>query len=135
MVTRIVDGDTVHCNAIGSVRLIGIDTPELSQAPCGANARDALSAMIPIGTRTQLERDVTLKDQYGRTLGYIWHAGQMVNWRMVREGWAVLATYPPNVQYVDSIRVAEQRARADSLGLWRTSGFACRPEARRQGRC
>lgn len=134
-VTRIVDGDTIECAQIGRVRLIGMDTPESNQAPFGAQASAALAALIPVGSEVQLEPDVEARDRYRRLLAYAWVSHTMVNWRMVREGWAVLLTYPPNVQYVDAFTDAERRAREEGRGLWATSGFDCRPVDRRGKRC
>jgi micrococcal nuclease len=135
VVTRIVDGDTIACEGVGTVRLIGIDTPESSQPPFGAAATAGLASMLPVGTRAQLERDVESQDQYGRALGYIWVGSSQINWLMVRLGWAVLLTYPPNVQYVEQFRAAEARARAEKRGLWAIDGFVCVPIERRRGRC
>lgn len=134
-ITRIVDGDTIDCARIGRVRLIGMDTPEANQPPYGAQASAALAALIPVGTEVQLESDVDARDQYGRLLAYIWHGRSMINWRMVREGWAVLLTYQPNVQYVDWLIDAERRAREEKRGLWATGGFDCRPADHRRNRC
>jgi micrococcal nuclease len=134
-ITRIVDGDTVECNRVRRVRLIGIDTPELDQAPFGLQAATALSRVIPPGSQVLLERDVEPRDRYNRTLAYLWFNGAMVNWRMIRDGWAVLLTYPPNVQYVDSFTEAQRRARAENRGLWSSKGFTCLPADRRRGRC
>ena len=33
IVDRIVDGDTINCEPVGRIRLIGMDTPERAQAP------------------------------------------------------------------------------------------------------
>jgi micrococcal nuclease len=134
-VARIVDGDTIECRGAGQIRLIGIDTPELDQAPFGVQAAAALAALIPRGSGVRLERDVEARDQYGRLLAYVWLGDILVNWRMVREGWAVLLTYPPNVQYVEWFTAAERHAREEGRGLWATRGFACRPSDRRRGRC
>lgn len=134
-IRRIVDGDTVQCDPIGRVRLIGIDSPEENQRPFGQAAADALAAMIPLGTEVRLEEDVGRLDRYGRVLGYLWHDGAMVNWRMIREGWAVVLTYPPNVQYVDRFTAAQQAARGESRGLWAEGGFECLPRDRRRDRC
>lgn len=134
-VTRIVDGDTIECASTGRVRLIGMDTPELSQPPFGRRASTALAALIPVGSEVRLEQDVGARDRSGRLLAYIWAGNTMVNWRMVREGWAVLLTYPPNVQYVDAFTDAERRAREEGRGLWATGGFDCRPVDRRGNRC
>lgn len=134
-VTRIVDGDTIVCGRAGRIRLIGMDTPELSQAPFGVQASSALAAMIQPGSDVQLEQDVEARDRYGRLLAYVWLDGTLVNWRMIREGWAVLLTYPPNVQYVDWFTDAQGRAREEGRGLWATGGFDCPPVDRRRGRC
>jgi len=112
-----------------------MDTPELSQSPFGVQAGSALAAFIPRGSDVQLEQDVEARDRYGRLLAYVWLDGTLVNWRMVREGWAVLLTYPPNVQYVEWLTDAEHRAREEGRGLWAAGGFDCRPVDRRRGRC
>ncbi|NIN72199.1 MAG: hypothetical protein GTO46_09840 [Gemmatimonadetes bacterium] len=134
-VQRIIDGDTIECAVVGRVRLIGMDTPELSQEPYGALAAEALAVLAPVGSRVELERDVELRDQYDRMLAYVWIDGLQVNWVLVRQGWALLATYPPNVQYVDWYTEAQRRAREDGVGLWAVGGFDCPPADRRRGRC
>lgn len=134
-VQRIIDGDTIECAEVGRVRLIGMDTPEMSQEPYGALAAEALAELAPVGSRVELERDVELQDQYDRTLAYVWVDRLQVNWALVRQGWAVLATYPPNVQYVDWYTEAQRRAREDGVGLWAVGGFDCPPVDRRRGIC
>lgn len=134
-VTRISDGDTIQCAGNVRVRLIGIDAPERDQEPFGTAAASALAAMLPTGSRAHLEADVAPRDQYGRTLAYVWLDGVMVNWRMIRDGWAVPVVVAPNVQYVDFFRAARDRARRERRGLWSVGGFACEPAAHRAGRC
>lgn len=135
VVTRIVDGDTVECRGAGRVRLIGMDTPELAQEPFGRRAAQALAELIPVGTRVRLERDVEPRDRYGRLLAYVWTDSLMVNWAMVRLGWAVTLTYPPNVQYVEWFTAAQQLAREGREGLWAVDAFECLPRDHRRGRC
>ena len=134
-VDRIVDGDTMECAGTGPVRLIGIDAPELSQSPFGAQAAAALAGFVPPGSDVLLESDVEARDKYGRLLAYVWYDGGLVNWRMVRAGVAVLLTFPPNVQYAASLVDAEHRAQGEKRGLWATGGFDCRPSDRRHGHC
>ncbi len=134
-VTRVVDGDTVHCDGLGSVRLIGIDAPERSQPPFYARSRDALLRLVPVGTRVALERDVEARDRNGRALGYLWLDGELVNWRLVQEGFAVTLTYPPNVQYADALAAAQRDAVRAKRGLWADDGFSCQPLQHRRGRC
>ena len=42
----------------------------------------------------------------------------MFNETLVREGYAQVATFPPNVKYVDRYLEAQREARAASRGLW-----------------
>ncbi len=135
VVGRIVDGDTLECSGLGRVRLIGVDTPELSQAPYGGQAAAALAALIPSGSMVELELDVERHDRYGRLLAYVWKSGLQVNWWLVREGWAVVTTYPPNVGYVLWYTAAQRAAREEGLGLWARGGFDCLPRERRLGHC
>ena len=134
-VTSIVDGDTIDCGAFGRIRLIGMDTPEADQAPFGQMATQTLASLIPVGSEVLIEPDVEATDQYGRILGYIWSGAVMVNWAMVRAGYAVVLTYPPNVQYVDWFESAQITARSEFAGLWEIDGFACEPRAHRRRQC
>ena len=134
-VTRVVDGDSLECDPLGRVRLIGIDAPEIAQAPFGALAGAALVGLIPVGSRVTVEPDVVARDQYERALGYLWSDGALINWRMLRNGFALLATYQPNVQYVVWLEAAEREARREGLGLWESHGFACPPRDYRRGLC
>ena len=134
-VTRIVDGDTIECRPGVRVRLIGMDTPEMSQAPFGRQTRDTLAALLPVGSRAQLELDVEQRDRYDRVLAYVWFDSLLVNWWLVRDGWAVLATYPPNVRYVDWYVAAQDSARAERRGLWASGGLDCLPSEHRRRRC
>ena len=133
--TRIIDGDTIECRGLGRVRLIGIDSPERDQPPFGARATRAIATLLPPQATAQLEADVEARDRYGRLLAYVWFEGRLINWTMVRQGWAVTLTIPPNVQYADAFAAAERRARTETLGLWAGGGFDCRPTDHRHGKC
>lgn len=132
-VVEIVDGDTIRVSLDGdptSIRLIGVDTPEtqgpFTQEECfGAEAsrftEDALA-----GREVELEFDVERTDRFGRTLAYVWVDGSLFNERIVRDGYAVLATFPPNVRYVDRLAAAQRDALGEQRGLW--SGCPTRTE-------
>jgi micrococcal nuclease len=134
MVSHIVDGDTFHCRDGRKVRLTGIDSPEYGQT-FGSLARHALLKMLPPGTAARLERDVALTDRYGRLLAYVWVGSTLVNEAMVRDGWAVLYTVPPNVKYAERFSRAQKEARARGTGLWAQRGFDCLPSEFRRGAC
>ena len=134
-VTRILDGDSIHCEAQGTVRLIGLDAPEQNQEPFGSAATAAAAEILPVGATIQLQAGVNPRDRYGRLLAYAWYNGVSFNWTMIRQGWAVSYHYDSRTLYVDRFAAAEARARAERLGLWRENGFTCRPADRRAGRC
>jgi micrococcal nuclease len=126
----------VVCEGGERVRLLLVDTPEMSQAPFGPQAKRALQELLPVGTRARLELDVQERDRYGRVLAYIYLPdGRMANEEMARQGYAFSLTYPPNVRHVERIRAALEEARAARRGLWSTRAFECSPQDYRAGRC
>jgi micrococcal nuclease len=124
-VTKVTDGDTIHLGELGSVRLIGIDTPEVyGGVECfGRRASRFAKRLMPLGTRVRYRVGVEERDRYGRLLAYVWLPdGRMVNEVMVEEGYAQPLTIPPNVEFADAFRAAARAARQAGLGLWQ----ACR---------
>jgi len=138
-VTRIIDGDTFECAQRGmrfSVRLLGMDTPELAQRPFGAQARRALARHLPVRQSVILDMDVRETDRYGRVLAYVWNdSALMVNEELLREGVALVDIQPPNVKYAEVLRAAAREAREGSAGFWATPGFDCPPAEFRRKRC
>ena len=136
-VARIVDGDTLRCaESSVNARLLLIDTPELAQGDFGVQASAALTELAPVGTKLRAEFDLDPRDQYGRDLVYLYlEDGRMVNEEMVRLGFAVVVTYPPNVRHVDRIRAAQEDAQRSGRGLWSSSAFDCTPADFRRDRC
>ena len=135
-VAAVVDGDTIGCADGRRIRLLLIDTPEMSQGPYGREAREALVAMLPIGTPARLEMDVAATDRWGRTLAYVYApGGMMVNEELARLGYALQETYPPNVRHVERIDAAVEEARSARRGLWSGSAFECTPREHRAGDC
>jgi micrococcal nuclease len=136
LVERVIDGDTLVCEGGTRVRLLLIDTPEMDQGEHGGRAREALVALLPPGESARMEYDVERLDRYGRTLAYLYLAdGRMANLEMARSGFAVVLSYPPNVKYIDAMRVAVAEAREARRGLWATSAFSCEPREHRRGDC
>jgi micrococcal nuclease len=128
-VIRIVDGDTIHVLLNGTderLRYIGMDTPE-DVKPGTPVERMSLQAAaensrLVAGKTVVLEKDVSERDRFGRLLRYVWlHAGDgwtMVGLQLVVEGYAQVATFPPDVRYADLFVAAERVARERHLGLW-----------------
>lgn len=125
-VDRVVDGDTIVVLMDGTeekVRLIGVDTPESvhpdpdRNVPYGKVAADYTRDRL-LGQQVYLEYDVEARDKYGRLLAYVWIGDEMFNKTLLSEGHAMLATFPPNVRYVDEFTVLQTEAREAGRGLW-----------------
>ncbi|MEZ1317271.1 thermonuclease family protein [Pseudomonas fluorescens] len=141
-VQRVVDGDTLRLADGRSVRMIGLNTPELgkkgrSDEPFAVAARKRLEALVAASDgRVGLLPGKESKDHYGRTLAHVFAAdGANLEATMLAEGLGYLVAVAPNVDFVDCQQAAERSARQAGLGLWRqspvlkadqisTSGFA-----------
>jgi endonuclease YncB( thermonuclease family) len=61
----------------------------------------------------RLEFDAQRKDKYSRTLAYVYVGEQMLNAELVRQGYAQVATFPPNVKYQElflKLQIVTERA-------------------------
>jgi len=122
-----VDGDTVELSNGDKVRYIGIDTPEIRERkgsewiykpmPYAEEARE-FNKMLVEGKSVSLEYDVQKKDKYNRDLAYVYIGDKMVNMEMVKQGFAMIYTYPPNVRYTQRFIEAQKEARDNKRGLW-----------------
>ncbi len=139
-VLRVVDGDTIEAEVGGvveRVRLILVDTPETKDpnnpVECyGAEATSFTTWLLGLGAPLYLETDVSDRDRYDRLLRYAWldfgnGSVVQVNEAIVRSGYGVLATFPPDVEYVEEMRDAQAFARRHQLGLWPACGGADTP--------
>ena len=126
---RVIDGDTIVVKIEGrdeAIRLIGIDTPETVDprrpVECfGREASNRAKEML-IGKSVRLERDdmVDDKDQYGRSLRYVFLANEInFNKIMIEEGYAYEYTYENTLyKYQNEFKQAEEYARENKRGLW-----------------
>lgn len=123
-IASVVDGDTLDVQLDSGqerLRLIGIDTPEVyGGVQCfGPEASAFTASLVPPGTLSRLEKDVSEQDRYQRLLRYAYLPdGRMLNEVLVAEGYATVATFPPDVRYQDRFLEAERRAREQAKGLW-----------------
>jgi len=121
VVERVVDGDTFVIRGGDRVRLIGVNTPEISGSAeyFGEEAAEYTKRMLT-GRTVWMFKDVSETDRYGRLLRFVFIPGDplMFNERLVLEGYANAATYPPDVSLADRFREAEREARSAGAGLW-----------------
>ena len=77
------------------------------------------------GKEIRLEKDVSEMDKYGRLLRYVFVKNEsspsselMVNEYLVREGFAHVSTFPPDVKYQELFLNAQREASKNNRGLW-----------------
>lgn len=127
-VTKVVDGDTFWADDGSSkgvkIRLIGVDAPESRNSfkkkvgYYGKESKVYLTKLL-LGKRIKLVYDVDILDQYDRTLAYVYlEDGTFVNAELVRNGYAMVMTVPPNVQYAEEFVRLQHDARENNRGLW-----------------
>jgi micrococcal nuclease len=119
-VTKVIDGDTIEIEGGFKVRYIGIDTPEISGKVeyFGKEAASKNRELVE-NKEIELEKDVSETDKYGRLLRYVFVNGEMINERLVRDGFAKVSTFPPDVKFKDLFLEAQEFARNNKVGLWR----------------
>ncbi|AGA58322.1 micrococcal nuclease-like nuclease [Thermobacillus composti KWC4] len=125
VVERVVDGDTFVIREGSRVRLIGVNTPEITgSAEFYGEEAAAYTKRMLTGKTVWMFKDVSETDRYGRLLRFVFIPGDalMFNERLVREGYANAATYPPDVSLADRFREAEREARSEGAGLWGGDG-------------
>ncbi|MDX9739576.1 MAG: thermonuclease family protein [Gammaproteobacteria bacterium] len=128
IVERVHDGDTLRLRDGRTVRLIGINAPELARrdgsTPAeahAARAREALESLTPPGSKVDLDFDADREDRYGRLLAHIYLVqGQErdVQQMLLEQGHAFAIVVPPNAGKAACYRYAERRARERRAGLW-----------------
>ena len=129
-VVSITDGDTlklrtdetggpVPAGETITVRLIGIDTPEVHPVyECFGDEAEAELTRLA-GDTVYVTDDRELTDDYGRTLLYLWSVdGAFINLELVEGGFAEAIRVRPNDAFFDDLRAAEDRAVAADRGMW-----------------
>lgn len=135
-IERVIDGDTLVTTSSITVRLLQIDTPELSEGECYAEeAKSELIAILgsnkKIATgmskelRTfdgiHLEQDPVSdnEDKYGRKLAYVINGKINVNLELVKRGAAAPYFYNGEKgKYAQELIAAAEQAKEEKLGVW-----------------
>lgn len=122
-VKRVIDGDTVTLADGRSLRLIGVNTPELGRRggnddPLATAALAELTRLLrPAGLRLAPGREAF--DRHGRSLGDLFLAdGALAAAAMVRSGLGFAVVVPPNDTHIACLLAAEHEARIAGRGIW-----------------
>lgn len=130
LVTKVIDGDTIEIKSDPKtlkVRLIGIDTPETvdPRRPVGCFGKKASAETKRLieGKQVILTKDVSETDKYNRLLRYVFlpigdGENLFINDYLIRQGFAKILTYPPDIKYDSRFLQAEKEAKDNLRGLW-----------------
>jgi micrococcal nuclease len=115
-VQKVYDGDTVLLSDGRKVRYLGINSPEW-QEPFYLKAK-RLNELLVVGKDIRLEFDKERVDKYGRLLAYVYVGDQMVNAKLIEDGFAHAFFIPPNRKYNALLLKLQADARERKLGMW-----------------
>lgn len=125
-VRKVVDGDTLRLVDGRSVRLIGLNAPELARKgrpaePYAHEAHERLEQLVRgSGGRVALRVGREPRDRYGRTLAHLYDRhGRNLEARLLAEGLGFHIAFTPNDALVSCHAAAERAARRAGRGLWR----------------
>lgn len=117
---RIVDGDTIILEELFNIRVIGIDAPESKQTcldskgreyACGKQSTEYLQNLVGKG---RVKCEIRGIGRFGRHTGLCYNMKDVnLNKAMVRNGQAVVSTYPPIL-----FAKEENEAIKEKLGVW-----------------
>lgn len=124
-VSYVIDGDTFATKQNKRVRLLGINTPEISHGagqasqPFAQKAKQRLTDLIG-GKQIVLSfSEGRTTDKYGRLLAFVHlENGENINETLVKEGLAHVYTFPDTPFDATPLFTAEQQARDAKIGLW-----------------
>lgn len=84
----------------------------------GIEATERLRNLIE-GKWVEIESDgPDMDDQFGYLLRYVYLNGNLVNYVMLREGFATIATRDSGIKLRKELDQAQHAAQNDGLGLW-----------------
>lgn len=115
LVVSVHDGDTLKLSDGRTIRLEGIDAPEIAQ-PYGIESRNLLAKLT---SKKKIRIESHGKDRYGRTVGKIYVGKRSVNQSMVGRGaaWWFRSFAPTD----NKLRRLELDARKHKIGLWKSA--------------
>ncbi|MET0357558.1 MAG: thermonuclease family protein, partial [Cellvibrio sp.] len=124
VVDRIQDGDTVKLKDGRHVRVLGINTPEVTHGDkpgqaLGQESRQEAEGFFRADKQIRIFYDIQRFDRYGRTLAHVYDAkGNSLAAHLLRKGLGFHVAIPPNVSLNQCLHKQETIARDKSLGVW-----------------
>ncbi len=127
-VAKVVDGDTLKLADGRSVRVLGINAPEITRGqkrgqPLGPESlSSARQFVVRAKGEVRLGFDAEKRDHYGRLLAHVYDSsGRSLAVAQIRAGMALQVSVPPNRAQESCLSAVETRARKSPSGLWRNT--------------
>lgn len=125
---KCMDGDTFKVkrnDEIITIRLLAVDTPESvkQNSPVeyyGPEASDYTCNIISKAKKIELEYDDNSdeKDKYDRYLAWVFVDDELLQDKLVSNGYAEVAYLYDNYKYADLLKDHENIAKAKKIGMW-----------------
>jgi endonuclease YncB( thermonuclease family) len=129
--SRVIDGDTIVCEGVGKIRLIGINAPELGSYGGDTSAQFLENLILRKQVKVEV-CPVNPTDRYHRTRAIIYLPSPTgdtnVNHFLVSEGYAEVSPLLPCHVDANQWRPLQEEARRNKRGLY---AFSPNPFARR----
>lgn len=125
-VSYVIDGDTFKTTENETVRLLGINTPEIAHhnknksQPFSHKAKRFLTEKIAHQTVHLHFSSGRLKDKYGRFLAFVYLGEENINLSLLKEGLAHIYTFPDTPFNILPFFKAEEDARTLKKNIWST---------------
>ena len=135
-VVNVIDGATIDVESDGQVfrvRYLGIEIP--NEVSSGENVSSLSQRALQFNRHlvedetVELEKGTVDTDASGRLLRYVYVNGEMVNETLLINGYATVASFPPDFQHQTHFAVLEESARKNQRGLWTSSELPLDEEA------
>jgi micrococcal nuclease len=128
-VSRVVSGQTLEVidprgqtTIAERVRLLGVDAPAWTQEPWQTYAKERLEQLLgedkAVLLESDIEKQVESQDQTTLRLAYLWKNNELLNEKLVEEGWVLAIGRSPNTKYEARLTRAQEKARLLGIGIW-----------------
>ena len=121
-VRYVIDGDTLYTEQNTKVRYLLIDAPELAHGDktgeCYALESQQQNEQWVQGKDVRFSYENQCVDIYKRLLAYVWVGSELINEKLVAQGFARSYLYLGDEQYATHIVEAQRQAKQKKYGLW-----------------
>ena len=130
---KCVDGDTASFNVSGEVikfRFLGVDTPESvhpkkKEEAYGKTASEYTCDLLKNAEDIKVEYDKASSntDKYNRELAWIWVDGELLQKKLIENGYAQVAYIYGDYKYVLNLCANQSEAKAKKLNIWSDKNY------------